>query len=111
MDELVRVEVELPDQQDVLVIPATAILSAPYGDAVYLIEAKADGKGETNLIAQQKFIRAGRARGDYVSVEAGLKPGDRVASAGLFKLRNGVRVQENNADVPPTSLTPNPPNS
>jgi membrane fusion protein (multidrug efflux system) len=45
-----------------------------------------------------------------VSVESGLKAGDRVVSAGLFKLRNGVTVTENNTNSPPPALTPNPPN-
>jgi membrane fusion protein (multidrug efflux system) len=63
------------------------------------------------LIVQQKFIRTGRAHGDFVSVESGLKAGDRVVTAGLFKLRNGASVQENNTDTLKPSLTPNPPNS
>jgi membrane fusion protein (multidrug efflux system) len=106
----VRVEVELPDQQPVLVIPSTAILSAPFGDSVFLIESQATN-GVTNLVAQQKFIRTGRARGDFVSVESGLQAGDRVATAGLFKLRNGVAVSVNNDELPKPSLSPNPPNS
>ena len=106
----VRVEVDLPDGQRVLVIPSTAVQSAPFGDAVFLIEKPAAG-GKSNLVAQQKFIRTGRTRGDFVSVESGLKAGDRVAAAGLFKLRNGVSVQENNDAAPKPSLTPNPPNS
>ena len=36
-----RVEVLLPERADVLVIPATAVLSAPYGDSVYVIEPQA----------------------------------------------------------------------
>ena len=35
-----RVEVLLPEEQSVLVIPATSVLSAPYGDSVYVIESK-----------------------------------------------------------------------
>ncbi len=62
-------------------------------------------------MAQQKFIRTGRARGDFVSVESGLQAGDRVVTAGLFKLRNGMSVLENNENTPKPSLTPNPPNS
>jgi membrane fusion protein (multidrug efflux system) len=106
----VRVEVILPEQQSVLVIPATAVLSAPFGDSVFVITPQvADGK--TNLVAQQKFIRTGRANGDFVSVESGLSAGDKVATAGIFKLRNGVSVQENNEGSPKPSLSPNPPNS
>ena len=106
----VRTVVVLPQEQPVLVVPATAILSAPYGDAVYLIEPQTSA-GKTNLVVQQKFIRTGRAHGDFVSVESGLKAGDRVVTAGLFKLHNGARVQENNTDTPQPSLSPNPPNS
>lgn len=106
----VRVAVELPGDQEVLAIPSTAILRAPYGDAVYVIETQTTN-GVTKLIAQQKFIRTGRAHGDFVSVESGLKAGDRVVSAGLFKLHNGASVQENNTNSPPPSLSPTPPNS
>ena len=104
----VRVAVELPGEEKVLAIPSTAILSAPYGDAVYVIETETNGG--TNLIAQQKFIRTGRALGDFISVESGLKAGDRVVAAGEFKLHNGDHVQVNNTDTPQPSLSPNPPN-
>jgi len=53
----------------------------------------------------------GRTRGDFVNVETGLKAGDRVVKAGIFKLRNGMSVKENNELSPPTSETPTPPNS
>jgi membrane fusion protein (multidrug efflux system) len=106
----VRVEVILPDDQSVLAIPRTAVLSAPFGDSVYVVEPQA-ANGKTNLVAQQKFIRTGRIHGDFISVETGLKAGDEVVSAGVFKLRNGASVQINNEDVPKPSLTPAPPNS
>ena len=106
----VRAEVELPGNQEVLAIPSTAVLSAPYGDAVYLVQMQATN-GVTNLVAQQKFIRTGRAHGDFVSVESGLQAGDRVVSAGLFKLHNGSAIQEGSTNTPPVSLTPNPPNT
>lgn len=100
-----RVTVVLPQESRVLVIPATAILSAPYGDSVFIVS------GSTNLVVQQAFIRTGRTRGDFVSVQSGLKAGDRVASAGVFKLHNGLSVKENNALTPEASQTPTPPNS
>jgi len=105
----VRAEVLLPEEKPVLAIPATAILRAPFGDSVFVIEPAA--KGSTNLVVQQKFVRTGTARGDFISVESGLNTGDSVASSGIFKLRNGVSVQINNEDTPKPSLTPNPPNS
>jgi len=108
----VHVAVVLPQAEAVLAVPATAILRAPFGDAVYLIEPQVTG-GVTNLVAQQKFIRTGRMHGDFVSVESGLKAGDRVVTSGLFKLHNGSTVQENNgaSESPQPSLTPTPPNS
>jgi len=108
----VHAEVVLPQGQPVLTVPATAVLRAPYGDAVFVIEPQV-ADGATNLVVQQKFIRTGRMHGDFISVESGLKAGDRVATAGLFKLRNGVAVQENNDTnaTPKTSLSPTPPNS
>jgi membrane fusion protein, multidrug efflux system len=106
----VRVKVELPGDQSVLAIPATAILSAPYGDSVFVVTPQV-ANGATNLVVEQKFIRTGRTKGDFVSVESGLKPGDRVVTAGIFKLRKGMRVTENNALTPAPSQTPTPPNS
>lgn len=103
-----RVEVVLPSEEDVLVIPATAILSAPYGDSVYLIEKATNGPG---TVVRQQFVHTGRARGDFISVDVGLKPGDKVVSAGLFKLRNGAAVTENNDIVPKANEKPKPSDS
>ena len=111
----VRAEVVLPQTQPVLVIPTTAVLSAPYGDAVYLVQT-AKENGLTNmppetLVAQQKFIRTGRSRGDFTAVTSGLQPGDQVVTAGLFKLHNGTPVVINNTNAPQPVLTPKLPNS
>jgi len=106
----VRANVVLPGDQNVLVIPATAVLSAPYGDSVFIIEPQVT-EGKTNLIVQQKFIRTGRTQGDFVSVQSGLNAGDKIVTAGLFKLHNGAAVVENNDIVPPASDTPTPPNT
>jgi membrane fusion protein (multidrug efflux system) len=107
-----RVEVLLPEEQNVLVIPATSVLSAPFGDSVYLIETQPAKDGAAaHLVVRQQFIRTGTVRGDFVSVESGLKPGDRVASSGMFKLRNGLTVVENNELSPKSTQTPNPADS
>jgi len=107
-----RVEVLLPEEKAVLVIPATAVLSAPFGDSVYVIESKpAAAGGPAQLVVNQQFIRTGTVRGDFVSVESGLKPGDRVVSSAQFKLRNQMIVVENNELNPKSSKTPNPTDS
>jgi len=104
----VRVEVIFPEEQTVLAVPATAILSAPYGDSVYVIESN---RTNSTLVARQQFVRTGRSRGDFISVETGLKAGDRVVSAGIFKLRNGMPVQENNNLAPKAVEKPSPSDS
>jgi membrane fusion protein (multidrug efflux system) len=103
-----RVQVLLEEEKNVLVIPATAVVSAPYGDSVYVIEPASDGKGKEKLTVHQQFIRTGLARGDFVSVETGLKPGQKIVSAGGFKLRNGISIIENNDLVPKPSENPRP---
>ncbi len=104
-----RIEVLLPEERPVLVIPATSVLSAPYGDSVYIIEPKSGvGNGKPELAVRQQFVRTGQARGDFISVETGLKPGERVVSSGLFKLRNGMSVVENNELVPKSDKAPSP---
>jgi membrane fusion protein (multidrug efflux system) len=104
-----RVEVLLPSEENVLVIPGTAVLSAPYGDSVYVIEPSTNSNG--GLVVRQQFIRVGKTRGDYVSVASGIKAGQKVASAGVFKLRNGSAVNENNELAPKASQTPRPPDA
>jgi len=107
-----RIEVLLPEEQVVLVIPATSLLSSPYGDSVYVIESKANDKnGKPESSVRQQFIRTGRMRGDFLSVESGLKPGDKVVSSGVFKLRNGMSVMENNDVSPEVAHAPKPADS
>jgi membrane fusion protein (multidrug efflux system) len=86
-----RVQVLLPIERNVLVIPATAILSNPYGDSVYIIEKSTNAPND-GFVVRQQFVRTGIARGDFISVENGLKPGTKIASSGVFKLRNGMAV-------------------
>lgn len=101
-----RIEILLPDEQKILAIPATAVLSAPYGDSVYVVEPSTNSVG--GLTVRQQIVRIGRTKGDFVSVETGIKPGDRVVSSGIFKLRNGMSVVENNELTPKSDKKPNP---
>jgi len=99
-----NVEVLSSGKRPVLAIPATAVLFAPYGDSVYVLE-----KGEGGAtIARQRFVRLGERRGDFVAVVSGLSAGDTVVSAGGFKLRNGAAVAVNNALAPAAELAPKP---
>ncbi len=101
----VDVAVVEPQKEDVVAIPATAVVHAPYGDSVFVVEGH-DGA----LVARQQFVKLGDTRGDFVAVAEGLQPGQRVVSAGAFKLRNGSRVVIDNQVALHPELAPNPPN-
>jgi membrane fusion protein, multidrug efflux system len=107
----VNVDVLSGETRQTLVVPATAVLYAPYGDSVYVLEEKKDEKtGQVAMVAQQRFIRAGDRRGDFVAVVDGLKKGETIVSSGAFKLRNGMAVAVNNALAPDPKLAPRPEN-
>lgn len=107
-----RVDVVLPEPQSVLPIVATAVLYAPYGDSVFVIEERTDEHtGETEQVLRQQFVRLGRARGDFVDVLDGLSAGSRVVTSGVFKLRTGMRVTIDNRLAPQASLAPHPSDS
>ena len=100
----VRVDVVLPEENEVVVLPATAIVYSPYGDSVYVV-AK-DDKGV--LAAQQRFVKVGPKRGDQISLLEGVKAGEEVVTAGQGKLRPGTPVTINNTVVPTNNPTPTP---
>lgn len=105
-------EVVLPDTQKVLPIAATAVLYAPYGDSVFVIEDQENEQsGETEQVLRQQFVRLGQTRGDFVDVTDGLEPGETVVTSGVFKLRTGMTVVIDNALAPEPKLDPNPQDS
>lgn len=118
-----RVSLAVGGEQQVVVIPQTAVSFNPYGNAVYVVSerpADAEGKsaaaspeGETGgptLIVRQRFITTGATRGDLIAVTEGLKPGERVATSGLLKLRNDAVVTINNRVQPSADDAPTPQN-
>ncbi len=104
----VQVAVVLPEHKPVLTIPATAVLYAPYSDSVFLVEQAKEGDGK---VVHQQFVRLGERRGDFIAVTSGLKPAQTVVSTGVFKLRNGQSVVEDNTLSPEFKLAPEPKDS
>jgi membrane fusion protein (multidrug efflux system) len=84
----------LPEREQVLTLPRTAITYNPYGDMVFIIREK---KGD--LVVQQQQVQTGKVRGGRVEIVKGLQTDERVVSAGHMKLRNGQRVQISNTEV------------
>jgi membrane fusion protein (multidrug efflux system) len=107
----VNIEVVLPDLRPVLLIPATAVLGAPFGDSVFIVEEKPTDDGIKLFVLRQQFVRIGEKRGDFVSVLSGLNAGESVVSTGVFKLRNGQTVVVDNRLTPEFKLDPRPENN
>ncbi len=104
-----NVEVILPSTEKVIAIPATCILYAPYGDSVFVVdEGKDPQSGKPARILRQQFVRLGESRGDFVTVQDGLKAGETVVTSGVFKLRPGMSVVIDNKLAPDAKLAPKP---
>jgi membrane fusion protein (multidrug efflux system) len=99
------VQVALPSEERVLLVPVTSIAYAPYGDSLFVVDTKTDPK---RPIVQQKFVRLGQTRGDFVEVTQGLSAGETVVTTGSFKLRNGMSVVINNELKPTPARDPKP---
>ncbi|HEX6852033.1 MAG TPA: efflux RND transporter periplasmic adaptor subunit [Candidatus Polarisedimenticolaceae bacterium] len=104
----VETRIEVGQVGSALVIPASSILYAPYGDSVFIVEEMKAPTGGTYLGVRQQFVKLGPARGDQVSVLSGLKAGEQVVTSGAFKLRNGAAVQVNNQVQPSNDPAPKP---
>jgi len=114
----VTAEVVLPEKSNVVAVPVTSVIRAPYGDSVFVVEPKAaaaagagpEGAQQGALVARQQFVRLGGTRGDFVSIEAGVEAGQQVVTAGAFKLRNQAPIAIKNEVGTEAQLDPHPEN-
>ena len=105
----VNVTVVLPAAKNVLAVPATAVLYAPYSDSVFVVdEKKSENSSDPGLVVRQQVVQLGEKRGDFVAVVAGLEAGETIVSTGAFKLRNGQAVVVDNTLAPEFKLAPEP---
>lgn len=104
----VHAEVVLPEKQQVILVPATAVSYAAFGNSVFFVEADARNDG---LVLRQQFVALGERRGDFVAITSGVIPGQTVVSTGVFKYRNGQNVVVDNTLAPEFDLKPSPENS
>jgi RND family efflux transporter MFP subunit len=80
----VRVRVPYDEQKDALLVPAVALGSDQAGR--YLLVVNGD-----NVVEQRK-VMTGPLEGDLRVIETGLKPDDRVVTAGLLRAIPGQKV-------------------
>jgi multidrug efflux system membrane fusion protein len=102
-------QVVLPPQPDMLVLPATAVEYTLYGDSVFVIRDDGkDANGQPTLKAVRTPVKTGARWGQNVAILDGLKPGERVVSAGQVKVQNGAQVKIGSpAPAPPANPTLN----
>jgi membrane fusion protein (multidrug efflux system) len=108
----VSVELILAASETVTFIPVTAVMHAPFGDSVFVIEeGEPADDGTRPLVVRQQFVRLGARQGDFVVVTEGVTPGQQIVSTGVFKLRPGMPVRIDNTLAPTFSLNPHPKNT
>jgi RND family efflux transporter MFP subunit len=111
-----NVEVTTGAPADVLTLSRTAIVYSLYGDNIFVVKAAPPKAGEAqaataggpteNLVVERRFVRLGDARGDRVAVLEGVKPGERVVTAGQIKLQNNSPVAIDAAGALPLPAQP-----
>jgi membrane fusion protein, multidrug efflux system len=94
----VLVEAGVP--QDVITVPQTAVTFSLYGDNVFVVvpAKKPDPNNkDEQLEIERRFVKAGAMRNGRVQIAQGLKPGDRVVTAGHNKIDQGAKVRIDNS--------------
>ena len=87
---IVSVKVPVVQSQTKLAIPAIAVLHSSAGSYVYLLNDAPEVAMQPAYRAQRQSVTLGEQQGDLIIIESGLEAGDRVASAGAFKLGEGL---------------------
>jgi membrane fusion protein (multidrug efflux system) len=84
----VRVRVPAGPPRKAMAVPVSALRKGPGGDQVFVIVPDREGKTRAHV----RQVESGTMLGDEIAIHAGLSAGERVATSGSFKLRDGVLV-------------------
>jgi RND family efflux transporter MFP subunit len=88
-DQYVRAQV-IWSSEPGLTIPVTSVTRINGQWFAFVAEPGEGGKG---LVARQRAVQVGSVVGNNYSVISGLKPGEKLISAGIQKIRDGAPVQ------------------
>lgn len=97
----VRVRVPVGPPRPAVAIPVSGLRRGPGGDFVFVIAPDRQGQPR----AQQRKVVSGGMVGDEVLIAEGLKPGEKIAASGSFKLREGVLVAIADPSAPAAATT------
>ena len=103
-----NVEVVLPETDEIVAAPASAVAYAPYGDSIFVVEEMKGPDGKPYKGVRQSFVKLGQTRGDLVALTTGAKRGEEIVTSGVFKLRPNAAVNVNNSVQPSANPKPTP---
>ncbi len=95
--QFVRIRVQLPEEQNVVSVPETAVVPSLYGDYVFKIVTEPPPEGspegtEARQVAKQTFVKVGRRDAARVEIVEGLAAEDQVVVAGQNRIQSGASV-------------------
>jgi multidrug efflux system membrane fusion protein len=89
--QFVNARLLIETQRHVVTIPSPAVQRGPNGLYAYVV--KSDSTVEMRALKLEQF-----STGQAI-IESGLRPGERVVTAGQYRLKTGDRIQTSNRDV------------
>ncbi|MGS0825505.1 efflux RND transporter periplasmic adaptor subunit [Shewanella sp. 0m-8] len=100
-----KVDIQLPELTQQVVLPQTAISFTLYGDSVYVIEEVTEN-GEQVKRVKQVSVKVLERNDVNALVSGTIKPGDVIVTSGQVRLSNNskVKVTEDDALTPPATL-------
>ncbi len=90
---LVTVEVPMAGDRLATLVPVTAVRRNSFGASVFVLQPAEEG-ARAPYRAELRTVTLGPQRGNLLIIASGLTPGERVATDGAFKLRDGVLVND-----------------
>ena len=85
---------------EVVTVPQTAVTFSLYGNNVFVVVAAkaSDPKAkDEDLAIERRFVKTGAVRDGRIAIETGIKPGDKVVTAGHNKIDQGSKVVIDNS--------------
>lgn len=119
--QFIHVRVDLPEENNVIALPQTAVTISLYGSYVYAVDkappapaaaapaapAAKDAAAATppapagpSLVAKQIFVQPGRRSEDKIEIIKGVEPGMQIVTSGQNKLSPGSPVEIDNSAEP-----------
>ncbi|MFT3811670.1 MAG: efflux RND transporter periplasmic adaptor subunit [Micropepsaceae bacterium] len=95
--QFVRIRVQLPEEQNIVSVPETAVVPSLYGDYVFKIVTEPPPEGspegaQPHQVARQAFVKVGRRDAGRVEIAEGLAADEQVVVAGQNRIQSGAAV-------------------